>query len=337
MSKIAGKKIIFILTPIFLVFLVLYMMVSAAYTPSADELYYPQGSLSDSIFVGQNNIYTPNPSLTQLHTCSQVPYYIDLPESKGATIGSGTVYQLGSTTFAYISEYPDYENIHDIICSQFPAALLVNYIPEETKVKMVVDKLGFINGFSAEYIVEYIQVADAKKQMTAVLMGYDLVIQDEFFEETRLFVGIGTTQYDNTTGDNCATLLDMIMAAGRYDEKLAEKILKGRPTNRSGDEGFADGSVTNIPIVVRDAYDCMVLDVNWTYGNKEAVLELFLPDGRTYCDPVEQTGLKARFVVDKTRPGTYNLRIQNYSACGDIQTTIGSHTRTQEDGMKYGE
>lgn len=337
MSRIAGKKFIFILTPVFLVFLVLYMMVSAAYTPSADELYYPQGSLSDSIFVGQNNIYTKNPSLTQLHTCSQVPYYTDLPESKGATIGSGTVYQLGSTTFAYISEYPDYENIHDIICSQFPAALLVNYIPEETKIKMVCHKLGFINGFSAEYIVEYIQVADAKKQMTAVLMGYDLVVQDENFEGTRLFVGIGTTSYDNTSGDNCATLLDTIMDTVRFDEKLAEKILRSRPKNKGVEDGFADGSVTNIPIVVRDKYDCMVLDVDWTHGNKEAILELFLPDGRTYCDPVEQTGLRARFVVDNTIAGTYNLRIQNYSACGDIQTTIGSHVRSQEDGLKYGE
>ena len=337
MSKIVGKKFVFILTPVFFLLLILYMMVSAAYTPSADELYYPQGSLSDSIFVGQNNIYTKNPSLTQLHTCAQVPYHIDIPESRGATIGSGTVYQLGSTTFAYISEYPDYENIHDIICSQFPAALLVNYIPEETKIRMVCDKLGFINGFSAEYIVEYIQVADAKKQMAAVLMGYDLVIQEEGFESTRLFVGIGTTSYDNSSGDDCATLLDMIMETVRYDEKLAEKILKGRPRKKGVDDGFADGSVTNIPIVVRDAYDCMVLDVNWVYGNKEAILELFLPDGRTYCDPVEQTGLKARFVLDKTKAGTYNLRIQNYSACGDIQTTIGSHIRSSEDGLKYGD
>ena len=337
MSKLAGKKFVFFLTPVFIFFFVLYMMVNAAYTPSAEELYYPQGSLSDSIFVGQNNIYTPNPSLTQVHSFSSVPYVLDLPESKGATIGSGTVYQLGDTTFAYLSEYPDYENIHEIISSQFPAALLVNYVPENTKIKMMVNKLGFINGFTAEYVVEYIQVADAKKEKKAVVMGYVLEVQDEYFEGNRMFVGIGTTAYDNDMGDNCAMLLDMIVSTVHYDEKLAKKILSARPDNAYTEDGYADGSVTNIPIVVRDAYDRMVLDVDWTYGNVEAVLELFLPDGRTYCDPVEQTGLSARFILDKTKAGTYNLRIQNYSKCGDIQTTVGSHIRTQEDGMKYGD
>lgn len=327
MAKLSGKKILIVLIPVFLMFMALYMMVNAAYTPTPEELYYPQGALSDSIFVGQNNSYVKNEALSKTHSFSTVPYRADIPEAKGASVGSGTVYQAADNVFIYFSEYADYENIHDIITSQFPAALLVDYIPEETKISLVTDRFGFINGFSAEYVVEHIRVSNGIKEVTAVIMGYVLEVQKEGFEGHRMFVSIGTTAYDNEMGDNCATILNAVIASVRMDEKLAAAILRERKGTAEESADVADGSVTLIPIVIRSEYETMVLHVGFTRANGEAVLELFLPDGVSYCDPVEQNGGGGKFVLDNTKPGTYLLRIRNYKNCGDIMTRIESHVR----------
>lgn len=328
MTRLAGKRLLMVLIPIFVCFLLLYIMVNAAYTPSAEEMRYPQGELTDSIFVGQNNIYTENTSLTGRHAFNTVPYRVDLPSGKSATIGSGTVYQVADTVFVYVSEYPDVNSIHDIITEQFPPALLIDYIPEETKVKTMVDKYGFINGFSAEYLVEHIAVNNGLKEMNAVIMGYVLTVQDESFIGNQMFVGIGTTSYSNDIGESCAEILDAMINTVRKDTDLEYKILRRR-TNGSEAENSEkfDGSVTNIPIVLRDDFDEMILHVDWTKGNGEAVLELFFPDGLTFGEPVEQTGNYAKFVLDNVKHGVYNLRIQNSSGCGDVSTRIESHVR----------
>ena len=330
MKRLAGKKTIIVLSLVFICFFALYMMVNAAYTPTVSELSYPEGSLSDSIFVGQNNSYLKNDAFTKTHTFSEIPYLVDLPESQGARIGSGTVYQAAEDVFLYFSEYADYENIYDIISSQFPAALLVDYVPEETKISMLYDRFGFINGFSAEYIVEHIRVCNGVREVEAVVMGYVLDVSAEHFEGMKMFVGIGTTAYDNEKGEACATILDAVIASARMDEKLAASILRNRTQEEGLEDILSDGSVTSIPIVIRTHYDVMSLNVSFSRGNADAVLELFLPDGASYCDPVFQDGGGAKFVLDDTKPGTYMLRIRNYKNCGDILTTIESHAREGE-------
>lgn len=328
MRGVTGKRALFVLIPVFVVLFVLWMMVSAAYTPSPEQMRYPQGRLEDSIFVGQNNIYQQDPAMKQVFEFKTVPYKVDLPECSAATVGSGTVFQLSHDTFAYFSEYEDPNTIHEIIGAQFPAVLLLNYIPEKTKEKTIIDKFGFINGFSAEYIVDYISVGDGKSEANAVVMGYILDVQDEGFGGSHIFVSIGTTNYSNEDAENCEVLLNAIVNTVRKDQAMANRMLEKKQLSTvESDEENIDGSVTNIPIVTRDDFDEMELTVNWTQGNGEAILELFLPDGQSYCEPVDQTGNHARFVLDNAKAGVYNLRIQNYKGCGDISTTITPHVK----------
>ena len=328
MRNITGKGALMVLIPLFAVLFILWMFVSAAYTPSPEEMRYPTGRLEDSIFVGQNHIYERNPEFKKTFEFSTVPYKIDLIECSGAKVGSGTVFQLSNDKFAYFSEYEDPHTIHEIIGAQFPAVLMLNYIPEETTEKTLVDKYGFINGFSAEYIVDYIKVTDGKESANAVVMGYVLDVPDDGFGGSHMFVSIGTTDYDNDDAQECEILLDAIVRTVRMDSSLAHTLLnKKKYAEGEVFETNVDGTVTNIPIVTRDDFDEMELTVNWTAGNADAILELFLPDGQSYCEPVDQTGIYARFVLDNAKAGVYNLRIQNYKGCGDISTTITPHVR----------
>ncbi|MBQ4197874.1 MAG: hypothetical protein II659_08540, partial [Bacteroidales bacterium] len=86
-------------------------------------------------------------------TFETVPYLVDVPNGSGAKIGTGMIYQLSNSFFAYVTEYTDQYDVQDVITAQFPVALLINYIPESTLVTVNVERQGYINGFKAKRVL----------------------------------------------------------------------------------------------------------------------------------------------------------------------------------------
>lgn len=332
--------------PILIVLLILYFLVSAVYIPEPETIEYPTGELKNSIFVEQNNTYTANESLPKIHYFTTVPYAVDVTESNGASVGTGTVYQAKDTIFIYVSEYTDGYSIHDIITSQFPAAILISYVPENTRVVSQVDKTGYINGFSAEYICDTIYVSDGANTSQACVMGYDLKINDDYFSGNHLFISIATTDITNSTLEGCSQILSLIMGTVRKDEDLEEEMVAAIETKLAeqaaasaaasmqeevAEEEAAEeestsvvdsSEVTAIPVVLNTGYDNFNLTVEWTQSNTTAVCELFFPDGASYCEPVTQTAMGCSFALTSAEAGTYTLRILNYQDCGSISTYI---------------
>ena len=143
MSKTA-RVLLIIFVPILVILGILYALVSAVYVPKPDPVVFPQGELTDSIFTEQNNNYVKNDNLKRKHTFETVPYSIDIMSGDDAVVGSGTIYKIDNSDsfFLYLTEYDDSTNAPDVIASQFPAVLLINYVPEMTRVTIQADKKG---------------------------------------------------------------------------------------------------------------------------------------------------------------------------------------------------
>ena len=353
----AGKKILIILVPVLIVLLVLLSLIDAVYEPPKEVIQYPEGKLANDIFTEQNNSYVPNENLTKTHEFKEVPYLVDVADGNGAEIGSGTVYLLNDTMFAYVAEYSDPNTIQDIISSQFPAALISDYVPEYTTVVTQVDKRGYINGFSAEYLAENISASNGAQKTDSVLLGYMLNLPENgMFAGNHLWIGVGTSDVTNENVTASGVVLDMMMNTVRLNEDLAKDLQEeaDREAERLAEEAAraeeqarieqsqqqadvqpsatppdvqeepsgepVDADIYAIDIPLDENYEMVQIKVNWSDSNTLAVLELFDPGKTLYFDPVEQTETGAMFVIEGNETGNYELRIKGAASCGVIET-----------------
>ncbi len=346
-----AKKIVIILGIILVALLILLFLVDAVYEPPKEILVYPEGNLSDDIFTEQNNNYTPNDGLPQEHSFSNVPYLIDVPQASAASVGSGTVYRISETMYVYLSEYSDPNSVQEVVTSQFPSAILTDFIPEYTNVVTHVDKQGYINGFSSEYIAEEISVSNGAAKSDAVLLGYLLNLPDnDIFAGNHLWVSVGVTDITNENLERCSIFLDAVMNTVRLDGErskkmhdeaermaeaaeseareqtlppveIAEPQVEPPQSEQTADPGASyDADIYKIDIPLDDVYEMVKIDVNWSESNTSAILELFNPEKTLYFDPVEQAENSASFVIEGNDIGSYELRIKGAGACGDIET-----------------
>lgn len=347
MSK-RSKVILAVLCIVFILLMVLNILIKAVEPEKKQEpISFPQGELVDSVFVAQNNNYVKNDSLGSVYEFETIPYLVDVPAGSSAKIGSGKIYQLSGGYFVYVSEYTDQYNVQDIIAAQFPAALLINYVPEKTLITTQIDKVGYINGFKGEYLADALSVSDGTTTQQAIIEGYALDLPDGVYFGNHIFIATGTTNMSTEGASNCAAILSAIMKTVRYDEqrdtiltrereqKQADLLAKQEEEKAAAESSVevtgetADGlqivgdEITeSIPIVLPSDYDSFSLKVDWTLNNPDAILELWFPDGQQYCDPYQQDPYSATFTLPSAVQGSYSLRIMNYQECGDIVTTV---------------
>lgn len=336
------KILLIILIPILIVLGLLFILIDAVYVQKPDPVVFPQGELTESIFTEQNNNYTKNESLPEKHVFTTIPYTVDITEGDGAQVGSGIIYKVDNSDkfFIYATEYDDSTNAQDIIASQFPAVMLINYVPELTKVTVQVNKKGFINGFSAEYIAETITASNGTVTNEAAIIGYALDVPGVEYAGKHIFVGLGTTEVNTDNLSICAQVLSTVMQTVTKDEKLEEDRRKEREqaslleqqealksietTEQEQSEVQTQQSVpqvATIPIPVEKEYGNLKVTVEWDNSNPDAVLELFNPEKTTYYDPSYQNDFGAGFVIPNGEMGDYELHIANAAACGSIMTS----------------
>lgn len=346
-----SKVAVGILIAVLIMLVSVFILVDAVYQPEEEQVVVPQGELVESVFVAQNNEYVKNDTLPTTHNFETVPYAVDVPKGTGARIGTGTVYQVADGFFVYVSEYTDQYDVQDIISAQFPVALLINYVPESTKITEQAKRTGYINGFKATYIADSLYVTDGVSQAQALVLGYVLDMPDGTYSGNHLFIAVGTTTMTTDAANSCASVLSAVIKTVRYDEALNTQLVKDQEKAKEeaakaeqeamesmASEGLdntpvetglqivGDEVTESIPIVVPENYNNFELQVNWTMNNPNAVLEFFLPDGQTYATPLSQSDYNATFNLTTASAGTYTLRIMNYQQCGEISTTVSGET-----------
>lgn len=355
MTITRDKKVLLgLLVAVLVVLISLYSLVNAVYVPKEEAVVYPASELVDSVFVAQNNNYEENSALKKTHSFSSVPYLVDVPDGTGAQMGTGTVYQIGDGFFAYVSEYTDQYDVQDIVSSQFPVALLINYIPENTRITIQSEEHGYINGFLGKYIADQLYVTDNMTSTQAIVIGYDLDMPEGIYSGNHIFVACGTTVMSTEAANTCAEVLSAIMKTVRYDEKLDNEMQAAKENEKqllaeqmeaearaeleseSGSDGatmttvVGDEVTETIPIVVTDDYKTFTLNVEWTMNNPDAVLELFFPGDAAFASPLSQTNYGASFTLSDLSSGTYQLHVMNYQQCGEMATTISGETANSE-------
>lgn len=221
------KAIIALMIPVAIICLVLYVLITEYSAQQKSLLVYPEGTLSDSLFVSQNNSYTKNDSLPNSHAFLTVPYYIDVMAGSEANVGRGSIIQAAEDIFIYLSEYnPVTDNAESIMLEEFPSALLIDYNPLYTYSQKLETQTGYINGFAANYLFNMITVSNGEISRTAYVAAYDMVSIDHVEDDSypRIMVAVVTTSANSQSFAVCKNVLDAMALTIRYDEKLAKKI-----------------------------------------------------------------------------------------------------------------
>ena len=350
MSK--GTKVwLIILTVAAALLAIMWFLISVVYVPEEVPLVYYDGGLSEDLFTAQNNIYTENDALPNVYSFKEVPYKVDVPNGKSAEVDTGVVYQAGGYLI-YLSEYKDGTSPQNIIAAQFPASVLISYVPEYTQVISMQEKKGYINGFTAQYIADRIRVSNGAESGDSVLFAYVLDLDGDY-AGTNLIIGVGSTTMTQEAFDNAAGVLGVVMNTVRIDEERAQELKEEaeeevrrkkelaeeaareaaeREAELSRGDNYyepevpsvsdgPDNSVAEMDIPVPYNYKRLVVDVTWPKDSPYAILELFLPDGGSFLSTAEQTGTTARFTLDNAQAGTYSLHVKSYRQCVKSSTS----------------
>ena len=217
-----GRRIIIgVSGALFLIFFILFQLAkSVALANEVVEVVYPDGGLSDNLFVSQNSVYAPDESLPIAYEFADVPYIIDLPNANTADVGSGHIVQINDTMVVYIAQVPGSVDVHAAVLSQYPKVVYLNYSKDNSYSMTVKEQSGYLNGLPTTYFVDHLlistgQGADAKN---AYVLGYC------FWPETdtgdKILVSIATIEESTENFANCKQLLDILAYTTRYDEKL---------------------------------------------------------------------------------------------------------------------
>lgn len=348
-----SKLALLIIIPILILMIVLYMVLNALYIPKEVPLVYPEGNLSESLFVSQNNEYTENENLPDTHSFKTVPYKIDMFTGASAEVGSGTIYSadFSDGVYSYLAEYGDEESLQQVIGDQFPKAILIDCVDSMTSINNLVSEYGYINGFTANYLVDQISVSNGRQHSMSCLVGYALDLDGDE-EGKNLFVGVGTTVQSSEAFGVCKQVLDTLMTTLRYDTVLkddqdrerrfaqqeAEAAAKNQEMQEEvSEEEYSDetqleegtyteqmdtSNVTQLPVVIQNDCDVVTVNVTWTNPSDYAIFELFFPGGGSFCDPTTQDSTSAVFKLQDVSAGTFMLHVKNYLDCGTISIDV---------------
>lgn len=223
-----------------------YSVLSIINDRQADIISYPKGTLTESLFESQNNEYIPDERLAKTYAFSTAPYLIDVYDKPEAKVGNGSIIQMEDDTYSYITEYESGKTPKDVLLSEFPPALLINFDPSHTVYETLESQAGYINGFMASYFFNTFSISNGDSVVTAYSVGYEL-IQTQNPQAPHFIVAVATTRASTSHFANCKAAVDIMVNTLRYDEKLekdqqkeTEKIEKEKELEEKKAETIAD-------------------------------------------------------------------------------------------------
>lgn len=185
---------------------------------------YPKGTLSDSLFVSQNNTYTENKALPERYDFKRIPFSIDLPAGSTANVGDGYIVKIDENYMIYISEHDTNISAQTLFLSEFPAAVMMNYSPIYTYAQTQVSQTGYINGSTADYEFDMVSISDGAISKTVYTAIYDVKQLEKDEYASKITVAAITMKDDNESLASAKLLIDAIMATFRYNEKLDHQM-----------------------------------------------------------------------------------------------------------------
>lgn len=239
------SKVIIIICSVFAVaFLALYIVLGFFKPVVVEELYYPSGGLSQSVFESQNMTYLQTNGYSNKHSFWNVPYTIDTVSGKRAGIGNGAFYQ-SEPYYFYYSELPVGGDMVETIKKEMTDILSITANESDTTVQVLSEGSGYINGCSATFYV----LSVAAGQVNSSVCVYRMHISDGIYKsDYDLLVGVLDKNLAVTTEtlNNLYTLVSKSVYTMQYNKELHESITK-RMENAAVEETVVEPGPESTP------------------------------------------------------------------------------------------
>jgi len=220
------KALIIVIAIITFLFIVTYIIIHNAKQETV-YIEYPKGTLSDSLFVSQNNTYTENKALPEKYNFKRIPFSIDLPAGSAASVGDGYIVKIDDNFMIYISEHDTSVSAQTLFLNEFPAAVMMNYSPLYTYAQTQVSQSGYINGSTADYEFDMVTISDGTTSKTVYAAIYDVKQLEKDEYASKVTVAAITLLDDNESLASAKLLIDTIMTTFRYNDTLDIQMHNG--------------------------------------------------------------------------------------------------------------
>lgn len=258
-------KVIIAICAVFAVCSLVFYIVLGFFKPVVvQEVVYPGGNLSQSVFDSQNMKYVETQGLGVEHSFKSVPYTIDTADGVKAGIGNGAFYKKEPFYF-YYSEASVNEATSDVLKREVTDILSLTAKEADTKIDVLKEESGYINGCTANYTVLRVAAGSGVSYMCL----YRLHINEDLYaSEGDLFVGVMGIG-ENVSSDslqNLCTLANSSVYTMQYSKTLDEKLMKQKQEQQkdaeknekeeasNGDVSLDEGK-TEEPVVSDNAND----------------------------------------------------------------------------------
>lgn len=306
--------------------LALLVLADGAAAGRTQALSYPEGGLSDSIFVSQNGTYQKSDYLPVTRELSGIPFLVDLPRGTSATVGGAVIVKASQDLFAFVSEHDPSEGAAEVILREFPKAVMSDYDERFTYAEEKVSEEGYLNGHEVRYSFSRLVIANEAGAVTSHYAAYDVVRPGEGTQESVLIAFV-TTGQDDKSLKSAKAWLDATLRTLRRDEKLEKR----RASEKKAADGAASGQLKAgsydslledgdedarfVPFTVERACENLCVRVSAARPVTGSSITLYSPEGRILARAAE-TGGDATWLLYGGRAaagGTYVLKVTKYS------------------------
>lgn len=343
-----------VLIPLALIFFSLYILTSEYARKAEDVLVYPEGDLSDSLFVAQNTAYVQNGALSQKYALSSMPYTVDVPSGTSASVGNGCVVQATTSLYVYITYHDTDLDAERVMLEEFPQSLMIDYDPAYTYTRQLVCQSGFTNGFSVDYFFDMLSVSNGSVAKNGYVAAYD--IADPYGDGGGdILICVITTETDNVAFANAKSILDAIILTVQYDQKMDRQISRQTAREEDGQEDTASlqeeetgggvydfASLVNegdvdarfIPFTIDHPYADMFVNCKYDKPVEGSSITLYSPDKVRIGDAVQSgDGLTIQFqvgAVTEDMLGVYVVKITQYARYTGLSLEVGDAADAQD-------
>lgn len=210
---------ILILLPIAVLMLLLYLITGLFRMPEAEDFVLPSGNLSANVFEAQNMTYTKNQAFPDTKVFATLPYQVDTPEGATASVGDAQVI----TSNGYYFAYGEALDCQDFLRSGYTPILSIHSSGSDTKLSLLSEEEGYINGCEAVFSVYEISNPTAESVM--YLCCYALKPTAKTYQ-SKQFMIVSCMAEGRSTANlaNLQILAETMCRTIRYDSERAKKL-----------------------------------------------------------------------------------------------------------------
>jgi len=341
------KVLVVVLVPLTIIFFSLYVLASEYAKNAGDILVYPEGNLSNSLFVAQNTAYVQNSALTQKYALSNLPYTLDVPDGTRANIGNGCVIKAAENLYVYITCHDTDVDAERAMLGEFPKSLMMDYDPAYTYTQQFVCQSGYTNGFSVDYFFDMLSVSNGLIAKYGYAAAYD--IEDPYGDgRGNILICVVTTEAENMAFASAKSILDAIILTVQYDQKMDRQMsqqaanggqeeqeeIRAQETESSGgaydfSSLVSDGDVDArfIPFTIDHPYADMFVNCRYDKPVDGSAMTLYGPDKLEVGSIViSDDGLTTQFQVGPVTEGmlgVYVIKVTHYAKYTGLSLEVG--------------